>query len=433
MACYNRAMAAPRLHQHTFENGLRFYAIPLPGTQAASTFVVYQVGSRYESDDIAGVSHFLEHMLFKGTIKRPNPRDISRELDGLGAEYNAFTSKDWTGYYVKSAVEHFDHAFSVLSDIILHSKFAPTSVRKERTVILEELRMYLDNPLMHIEDLFEQLLFGKTALGRDIVGFRKTVLGTTRKQLVEYFGRYYHPRNMVVVVAGNVDPASAQRKVAAAFGKLKPKRRVPYFSCALRQHEPQLLVQYRATEQAQLALGFTSYRYDHPSIPALEVLHAILGGGMSSRLFEHIREQHGLAYNVRTAITSYEDTGAFYVRAGVDPRKMLTAVKRILAELTKVRRNSITAEELNRAKRYLTGGLALELEESDNYASWVAKQALFMPKVRSFAEVHAEIEAVTLAHVRAVAGDILQPGKLNLALIGPFKSEAPFAKALKAF
>jgi len=423
----------PQIHHSTLPNGLRFYAVPLKGTQAASTFIVFQVGSRYEDDSIAGVSHFLEHMLFKGTKARPNPRDISRELDGLGAEYNAFTSKDWTGYYVKSAVEHFDKAFGVLTDMLRHSTFAAPSVKRERTVILEELRMYLDNPLMHIEDLFEQRVFGRTPLGRDIVGFSKTVLGTTRQQLVDYYARYYHPRNMVVVVAGNVDPAAAERKVRAAFGSLKGKRRLPYFTCTLSQSEPQLVVQNRKTEQAQVALGFRAFPYQHPKLPSLEVLHAILGGGMSSRLFESIREQRGLAYSIRTAITSYEDTGTFYVRAGVDPSKALTTVKQVLVELGKVRRNSITAEEVARAKRYLTGGLALELEESDNYASWVAKQALFLPKVRTVAEVHAEIEAVTLADVRATAREVLQPNRLNLALIGPFKSEAPFAAALRAY
>jgi predicted Zn-dependent peptidase len=423
----------PQIHHSTLPNGLRFFAVPLKGTQAASTFVVFQVGSRYETNDIAGVSHFLEHMLFKGTTKRPNPSDITRELDGLGAEYNAFTSKDWTGYYVKSAAEHFDQAFGVIADIIKHSKFASSAIARERNVILEELRMYLDNPLMHIEDLFEQLVFGATPLGRDIIGFRKTILGTTRTQLVDYYRRYYHPRNMVVVVAGNLDAKAAERKVQRAFGSLKGARRAPYFTCTLDQSEPQLVVQKRTTEQAQVALGFRAYRYDHPQLPALEVLHAILGGGMSSRLFEHIREQHGLAYSIRTAITSYEDTGTFYVRAGVDPRKALTAVKKILVEVGKVRRKSITAEEVARAKRYLTGGLALELEESDNYASWVAKQALFLPKVKTVAEVHAEIDAVTLSQVRATAREVLTSDRLNLALIGPFKSEAPFAKALRAF
>ncbi|MFO0702670.1 MAG: pitrilysin family protein [Candidatus Andersenbacteria bacterium] len=273
-------VAAPRVHTSTLKNGLRFYAVPIKGTQAATTFIVYQVGSRYEHDDVAGVSHFLEHMLFKGTKRRPKPSDISRELDGLGAEFNAFTSKDWTGYFVKSAAEHWARGFDVLADIVRHSVFAAASVKKERTVILEELRMYLDNPLMHIEDLFEQRVFGKTPLGRDIVGYRKTVLGMTRNDLVDYFARYYHARNMIVVVAGNVDVARAERAARAAFGTLPSKRRTPYLTCTVQQREPQLEILQRPTEQAQLALGFR-YCYDHPRLPALEVLHAIMGGGMS--------------------------------------------------------------------------------------------------------------------------------------------------------
>jgi predicted Zn-dependent peptidase len=420
-----------KLFQQTLPNGMRFYGMPLPGTQAATIFTVFQVGSRYEHPSVAGISHFLEHMMFKGTKKRPNAKDVARELDGMGAEYNAFTSKDWTGYYIKSAKNHFDNAFEIMSDMLLHSKLETSQVKRERHVILEEIRMYHDNPLMHIEDLFESRVFGSTPLGRDIAGSKKSVLGMTRKNLVNYWDQYYHPRNMVVVIAGAVDVKKAFAHTKTHFSHLKSKRRVPYFSCKFHQLDPQVTLVKKKTEQTQIALGFPGLGYDHPRLPALEVLHGIMGSGMSSRLFEEIREQLGLAYTVRTGITSYEDIGAFYVRAGLDPSKTAKAISRIIKELNRVKSQLVTLEELQRAKQYLNGSLALELEESDSYASWIAKQALFLPKVETVEQLQAKIAKVTREDVRNVARELFIPAKINLAMIGPFSSERPFAKLLR--
>jgi predicted Zn-dependent peptidase len=423
----------PKLIQKTLPNGLRFYAMPLVGTSAVTTLVMYQVGSRYETNDIAGISHFLEHLMFKGTKKRPTPRFVSRELDNLGAEYNAFTSKDLTGYYIKSAAEHFDKGFNVLADMLLHSKFSADGIKRERHVIVEEMRMYRDNPLMHIEDLFEQVAFGKTHLGREIIGSEKTVLGTTRANIVKYWETYYHPRNMAVIVAGAVDPARAWKHVQTQFKHLDSRRRVPYLSCVFHQSEPQVALHHRGTEQSQLAMGFPAFSYTHPRLTILEVLHGILGSGMSSRLFETIREQKGLAYSIRTGITPYEDNGLFYVRAGLDPKKTLHAVESILKEFSRVKRELVTTEELRRAKQYLNGQLALELEESDAYAGWIARQALFMPDIESVDQYREKINSVTREQIRDVAREIMNPAKVNLALIGPFKNKALFEKAVKRF
>ncbi len=422
-----------KLYQSTFPNGLRFYSLPMQGTRAATIYVVYQVGSRYETDKVAGMSHFLEHMMFKGTKKRPTPRMVTRELDSLGAEYNAFTSKDWTGYYIKSAKEYFDKSLEIIADILNNSKFSPGAVKRERTVIQEEMRMYEDNPLFRIEDLFEQRIFGKTPLGRDIAGFKDSVLATTSAGLRKFWETYYHPRNMVVIATGAVSPKKVEAQVKKYFGKLKPRRRLPFFSCRYHQKDPQIVLSNKTTEQTQIALGFPAYDYNHPQLPVLDVIHGILGSGMSSRLFEKIRENMGLAYSVRTSVVSYEDLGAFYVRAGLDAKKTLHAIKAILKELTRFKKNLVTAEELRRAKQFMTGNLALQLEESDSYAGWIAKQALFMPKMHTVQDLIDRLNQVTRKQVQEVAQDVMDPAKLNLAVIGPHKSTAPFEKLLREF
>ncbi len=422
-----------KIYHSVFPNGLRFYARPMPGTRAATIFVVFQVGSRYETDQVAGMSHFLEHMIFKGTKKRPTPRIVARELDNLGAEYNAFTSKDWTGYYIKSSEDFFDKGLEVMGDVLLNSRFAPSATKRERTVILEEMRMYEDNPLFHIEDIFEQTVFGKTPLGREIAGYRKSVLATTSAKLRKYWQTYYHPRNMAVVVTGAVDAKKVEKKIKKMFGGMRPRRRLPFFSCRYHQNDPQVVLLNKKVEQTQIALGFPAYDYEHPQLPVLEVIHGILGSGMSSRLFEKIREQMGLAYSVRTSIVSYEDAGAFFVRAGLDSAKTVASIRAILLELSRFKRSLVSNEELKRAKQFLAGNLALQLERSDTYAGWLAKQALFLPKIISVEESIQRIYSVTKSQVRDVASDVMQPSKLNLAIIGPQKSAKPFENLLRKF
>ncbi|MDP2587503.1 MAG: pitrilysin family protein [bacterium] len=422
-----------KLIQHTLPNGLRFYAVPEPSTSAVTLLVMYQVGSRYETDKVAGISHFLEHMFFKGTKRRPDARTITRELDSLGAEYNAFTSKDYTGYYIKTAAEHLTKSYDVLADMLLHSTFIPRDVKRERTVILEEMRMYRDNPLMYMGDLFESALFGKNALGREIIGFKDTILGMTSADLKRYYEMFYQPKNMVVAVAGNVKPNTALAMTKKYFASLKPARRLPFFSCSIMHKEPQVALMPKPTEQVQLCVGFPGYSYTHPRLTALEVLHGVLGSGMSSRLFEIIREQMGLAYNVKTGLESYEDFGAFYARAGTDPKKTMQALKHILKEFSRVKRELVSVEELKRAKSFLTGQLALQLEQSDDYAQLVAHQAFFKDKMETLKGIQDRINKVTRAELREAAREVMDPAKLTLALIGPFKDKRPFARVLRTF
>lgn len=423
----------PKVIEHTLPNGLRFFAVPEPSTSAVTLLVMFQVGSRYETDRIAGISHFLEHMVFKGTKKRPDAKIITRELDGMGSEYNAFTSKDFTGYYIKTAAEYLHKSFDVLADMLLHSTFAQSQVKRERTVILEEMRMYLDNPLMYLGDLFESALFGKNALGREIIGFKHSILGTTSAELKRYYDMFYHPKNMVVVVAGNLQENKALAMTKKYFGSLKPKRRLPFYSCSLRAGEPKVALMTKPTEQAQMEIGFPAYSHTHPRLTALQVLHGVMGSGMSSRLFENIREQQGLAYRVKTGVSSYEDFGAFSAAAGTDPKKTLHALGAILKEFARVKKQLVTTEELKRAKSFLNGQLALELEETDNYAQMVAQQALFKPKLESLGEIHDRINAVTKEQVREAAREVMDPTKMTLAVIGPFKDKKPFEKVLKSF
>jgi len=426
-------MSEPRVVQKTLPNGVRFFAVPEPATSAVTLLIMFKVGSRYETDRIAGISHFLEHMVFKGTKSRPDAKIITRELDGLGAEYNAFTSKDHTGYYVKTAAEYLPKSYNVLADMVLNSRLLASQVKRERHVILEEMRMYIDNPIMYMGDLFERILFGKNALGREIIGFKHSILGTTSAELKRYWDMFYHPKNMVVVVAGNVQPDKAFAMTKKYFAGLKPKHRLPFYTTSLLQKEPQVEIMTKPTEQALVCIGFPGYSYTHPKLVALEVLHGIMGSGMSSRLFEIIREQLGLAYSVRTGVTSYEDFGAFWAKAGTDPKKTMHAVEHILKEFKRIKRQLVTTEELKRAKSFLNGQLALELEESDNYAQLIARQAMFEPKIKSIKEIHAEINAVTREQVREAAQEIMDPAKLTLTIIGPFKDKKPFLKLLKTF
>lgn len=424
-------MSKQRVVHHTLPNGLRLYVVPEPATSAVTLLSMFQVGSRYETDRIAGISHFLEHMVFKGTKKRADARHITRELDSLGAEYNAFTSKDHTGYYIKTAAEHLPRSFDVMGDMLLNSKFAAGQVKRERHVIVEEMRMYLDNPVMYIGDIFESALFGENALGREIIGFKHSVLGTTTADLKRYWDMFYHPSNMVVVVAGNVTPAKALTLTRKYFARMKPKKRLPFYTCSIAHREPQVRLLSKATEQAVFSLGFPAYEYSHPKLIQLMLLHGILGSGMSARLFEIIREQMGLAYTVKTGVTGFEDFGAFYARAGTDPKKAMHAIEQILKEFARIKRALVTSEELERAKSFQAGQLALELEQSDNYAAWIGQQALFMPKIETPEQVKAKIMAVTREQIRDVAREVMDPKRVTLAVIGPFRDKKPFAQLLR--
>lgn len=413
------------------KNGIRLVAIPAPATKAATILILYKVGSRYEPQKLAGVSHYIEHMMFKGTKKRPNTLDISRELDQVGAEYNAFTGKDLTGYWIKVAGDDFPLALDIVSDMLQNSKFDKTEFGRELKVILEEIHMYRDNPMMHIEDLFEDALFDGSTLGRNIAGTDATMKGITHAGMLGYVKEYYRPSRIVVAVAGAL-PKNYKAQVEKMLGGIKEQQAKPteFKKWQPHDHKKRFVVEYKETEQVQVALGFEGLSYFDPAREALKILAVILGGTMSSRLFIQVRERRGLAYMVRASAESFEDTGIFSVRAGLNSARVEEALTVIRKELEKVAKEGITAKELKFAKENCRGKLALSLEESSELASYFGNQELFTGKVETPEQKLAKIEKVTLTEVRAVAKRVIKFDKLHAAMIGPFKDDSIF-KVLK--
>ena len=416
---------------HQFESGLRLVSIPMEGTKTATVLVLVGTGSKYETKEINGISHFLEHMMFKGTTKRPGKMDIARELDAIGAEYNAFTGEEYTGYYAKASMEKLDTIMDVVFDIFLNSKLAQEDIDTERGVIVEELNMYRDMPQRYIYDLFKKLLYGDQPAGWDIAGEKETVMSLKREQFVNYFNTHYVAKNTIIAIAGNVDPEIIKKKAGEYFSAIRDGNLVTKLPVTEKQSESALLIHYKKTDQTHFLLGFRSCNMYDKRKYALGVLGTVLGGGMSSRLFEEVRDKRGLAYYIGADNDTATDTGYFIVKAGVNNEKVYEAIKVVLDEIRKIKDGGITAEELQRAKDNISGSMALGLEHSDAVANAYAGPVLFENKVLTPEEELGKIKKVTLEEVHQVAKDIFDDNKLNLAIIGPFEDEEPFKKILK--
>jgi len=414
------------------KNKLRLITVPNNGTKAATVLVLLPVGSRYETKNINGLSHFVEHTMFKGTKKRPTSLDITKELDGIGAEFNAFTSKDFTGYYIKSSAEKLELSFDILSDMLTGSVIDKTELEKERGVIVEEINMYEDNPLMYVESLFEELVFGNVPLGRQIAGPRSVIKSVSREKMLKYIHEHYHPANMVVVVSGKVDDAKVKKLTQKYFGKDGKKRFKKFVPFKDYQKKPQVIVKYRETEQVQMCLGFPGLSHFDKDLAPLQLLSLILGGNMSSRLFVNIREKHGLCYYIKAGIELYHDAGTLFVQAGLDKSRIEQAIELILLELSAIKQEGVTEKELQDAKDFLKGKVAISLEDSETMADWYGKQELFNKKlITPEDKLKNYINKVTQDDVQKVAKRIIQTKRLNLALIGPFKEKKKFEKLLK--
>ena len=416
---------------HQFESGLRLVSIPMEGTKTVTVLVLVGTGSKYETKEIKGISHFLEHMMFKGTTKRPGKMDIARELDAIGAEYNAFTGKEYTGYYAKASMEKLDTIMDVVFDIFLNSKLAQEDIDTERGVIVEELNMYRDMPQRYVGDLFEKLLYGDQPAGWDIGGEKETVMSLKREQFVDYFNSHYVAKNTIIAVAGNVDPEVVKKKAGEYFSVIRDGHLVTKLPVVEKQSEPGLLVHFKETDQTHFHLGFRSFNMYDERKYALGVLGTVLGGGMSSRLFEEVRDKRGLAYYVGASNDTATDAGYFMIKAGVNNEKVYDAIKVVMDEIRKIKDNGITQEELQRAKDNISGSMALGLEHSDAVANAYAGPVLFENKVLTPEEELGKIKKVTLEDVHKVAKEVFENNKLNLAVIGPFKDEEPFKKILK--
>jgi predicted Zn-dependent peptidase len=403
----------------------------MPAAKTATVFVQIASGSTYETKRTNGVAHFLEHMMFKGTKRRPDPMDISRELDRLGASYNAFTSKEWTGYYAKVAAGKLDVAMDVVCDIFLNATLEEKDMEVERGPIIEELRMREDNHQENLGYLSEQQLYGDQPAGWEIGGTIETVSNMKRQDLVDYFNSHYIAENTVVAVAGDIDPTYVRERIGEYLGHIREGERSHREKTREAQSKPALLVYPKDVEQAYTQLSIRSFdRYDDRRYP-LALMSTILGGGLSSRLFHEIREKRGLAYYVYASNTLYTDTGYFEVGVGANRDKADDAVQVILQELAKVRDEGVTDEELERVKDRAEGSMALALEKSEGVANSYSESLLFHDEILTPESQLAKIKEVTKDQIKQVAADILRPERLNLAVIGPYKDAHPFEGILK--
>jgi predicted Zn-dependent peptidase len=416
--------------KHTLKNGLRVILAPMRETGTVTVFVMTGVGSRYETRKESGLAHFLEHMFFKGTTRRPTTLDITRELDGIGASYNAFTGKEYTGYYAKVEAHHWGMALDVIADLFLHAKLEQEEIDREKGTILQEINMYEDEPASRVGEVFEELLYGDHQLGWRILGPKENIKAFKRADFVKYLRRGYVAENVVVGVAGNVDPKAVKREVMRHFQEIRTGEKPSWKAVKERQSRPMVAVAHKKTDQTHLILGVRTYAAEHPDRYALAILSTILGGGMSSRLFIEVRERRGLAYHVSTGTDAYHDAGYLATQCGVEHENLDETIRVILAEYRKIATEKVGKEELTRAKEYIKGKMALGLEGSDDVVEYLVSQETLRGKIVLPKEKVKMIERVTENDVLRVAKDIFQDRKLNLAVIGPHERKVELEKLL---
>ncbi len=414
----------------TFNNGLKLITAPLANTRAVTVLFLVGVGSRFETKKANGISHFLEHMFFKGTTKRPTTLDISTALDAVGANYNAFTGEEYTGFYVRASSAHFDLALDVLFDILYQSKFDQKEIEKEKGVIAEEINLYQDTPPSYIVDVAKKVFYGDQPLGWPVTGEKETIRSFGRQDFLNYRDQFYTPDNIIVAVAGGQDSSDWRSKIEDYFGQINLKRQGQYQKVKEKQTEPQVLIHDKKTDQAHLILGFRAIPRTDERRPILKVLNNLLGENMSSRLFTEVRERRGLAYYISSELADFIDTGVFGVSAGVDLARTDEAIKVILEEFTKLKTILVGADELKRAQENLKGKLYLGLEESFSVADFLAEQALFWPKIDDPDDLVKKYDQVTPQDIQKFAKEFFIPQNLNLAVICPAKNNDKFQKIL---
>jgi len=415
----------------TLKNGLRIITVPQKNAQSATILVLVGTGSKYETKETSGISHFLEHMYFKGTKKMPSTIAVAETLDKVGGIYNAFTSEECTGYFAKVAASQADLALDWVSDIYLNSLLPNKEIQKEKGVIIEEINMRHDHPMSYVQILWNKLLYGDQPAGWDIAGTKKSVMRISRSVLVGYMRSQYAASNTICCLAGRIDEKKIIAKVKKYFSKInirKPRKRFPV---AEKQKQPNHLLCFKKTDQTHLCLGVRAYNIFHPQKYAQEILGVILGGMMSSRLFMEIREKLGIAYYIKTDTEADSDTGCLVTQTGVDNKNIEKAITIILKEYKKISQKKVPEKELKKAKDYIKGKTALLLESSDARASFYAGQELLEKRILTPTEIFKKINKVSENDILKTAKDIFQPEKLNLALIGPFEDKEKFEKLLK--
>ena len=415
----------------TLDNGLKIITCPMPHTRSVSVLFFVMTGSCYEQDGVAGISHFIEHMCFKGTSKRQTSHEISEAIEGVGGIMNGGTDREITSYWCKLASQHFEMAVDVIIDLLRNPLFRAEDVDKERQVIIEEINMSLDSPQQRVGMIFDELMWPGKPMGRDVAGSKETVNATTREQMLQYLNSAYTPDNMLVSIAGNFETAKAVELLRQATADWQKGIAPEYRESKVEQVGPRTRIEYRETEQVNLVLGVEAPSIFHPDRFAVDLLSMMLGEGMSSRLFTEIREKLGLAYDIHSYVEHFRETGVFVVQAGIDPEQTEKALQAILSQLSLVRDGISEGELKKKAREMAKGRLLLSMENSRNVAGWYGAQEVLTGKIMMIDEVTQIIGNITLEDIKRVAGDLFTTERLNLAIVGPIKDDGSIAKLMK--
>ena len=419
------------MHQKVIlDNGLRLLSSEMPNTRAVSIVFFIAAGPRYEVETEAGISHFIEHICFKGTEKRQNSKEISEAIESVGGMINGGTDKELTTFWCRVTSEHFLLALDILVDLLRHSRFDATDIDRERQIIIEEINMSLDSPRQRVAMLIDELLWPGQPFGRDIAGSKEAVAALTRQQMLDFLSNHYLPNTTVFSIAGDIEHKQVQDAINQTLGEWKANEVSADFPNVGDQKTARLNIEFRDTEQAHICLGVPGLSFFHPDRYAIDLFSIILGEGMSSRLFTEIREQQGLAYDIHSYSDHFADSGAVIIYAGVDPCRVDSALRSIIDQVSKLK-EQIAEVELDKAKEIAKGRLLLSLESSRNVAAWLGAQELLTSRILTTDEVISLVEAVTIEDLKRMAQQLLASEKLNLAIVGPVKDKKPLARLLK--
>ena len=413
------------------DNGLRIITAPQKDNPAVTVLVLVETGSKYETKNINGISHFLEHMCFKGTEKRPKAIQISSELDGIGASYNAFTGFEYTGYYAKVDKKHFETALDVVSDIYLNQIFDEKEIDKERGVVIEELNMYEDIPMRRVQEIFTTVLYGDQPAGWDIGGRKDVIQKLTRDEFLKYREDHYLAPATAVVVAGAIDEKEATEKIKKYFENIATGEKKNKLPVKESQTKPEFIVKSKQSDQTHFVLGVRAYDLFNEKRYITEVIADLLGGGMSSRLWKVVRDDMGAAYYVNAGNDELTDHGFLAASAGVHNEKLLPVIGAVLNEFKRLKEEKVSEKELRKTKDHMIGRLMLGLETSDSVASFYGLQEILTKDVVKPSEIVEKIESVSAKDIEEVANDLFKNEKLNLAVIGPVGDEKNLEEALK--
>lgn len=420
-----------KYNKTVLENGLRVITVPMKDSPTVTVFVLVEAGSKYETKDINGISHFLEHMCFKGTTKRPSNSDISTELDNIGSRYNAFTSQEYTGYYAKAQYAHIDKVLDIVSDMYLNPLFDEKEIEKEKGVIIEEINMYEDLPQYKVQNLITELVYGDQPAGWEITGPKENIQKISRADFINYRNKFYTSSATTVVVAGNFDEGKVLNNIEQIFSAMPKLERGTKEKVKDTQIKPEISLFKKETDQTHLILGVRTFCTYDKRDKIMNILVGVLNAGMSSRLFKKLRDEMGVCYYVSASQDALTDHGLFTVSAGVDNKRVKEVITVILAELNKLKTELVTETELQKVKQNLVGTMYLGLESSDSLSKFYGGQEIMNEKIKTPEEIKAEIEAVTAEEIRSLAEEIFVDKGLNLAIVGRFEDKAEFVDILK--